>query len=82
MKETVWYHAGYNELWVKTSRNRIERGSQGSIEFIDYNGKLCTVPDGLSLFTWKVDNQGWKAHLKKGWLVKLGELRQTESIPK
>ena len=71
MKISVWYHAVNNEIWVKPTRNRIERGCQALIQIV---GQSFSVPDHCNLYTWKCDMKKWKDHMKNGWLVKLGEL--------
>ena len=71
MKESVWYHAFHNEIWVKRTRNTIERGLQAMIKVPDTD---ISVPDHLCFFTWKLDMKKAKQHIKKGWLVRLGVL--------
>ena len=71
MKETVWFSACYNEIWVKTSSDRIERGSQALLQI---PGLPFSVQDHLSFFFWLIDLETWKKHIQKGWLIKLGYL--------
>jgi len=73
MKESVWYHAGYDYLFVHVAHNRIQLGCQKRHTII-FNGEKISVPDWLNLFTWEVDLKKWKEHKKNGWLVKLGDL--------
>lgn len=73
MKESVWYHAGYDNILVRVARNRIELGCQGS-NTVTYAGKTIQVPDWLNLFTWKINLKTWSRHRKKGWLIPLGVL--------
>lgn len=74
MKPQVFYHVGYDEIWVSPKKNRIERGSQANIKCKGYDGEPIEVPDGLSLFYWDVDPIQWKLHQIYGWLVSLGDL--------
>lgn len=72
MSETVWYHAAYNEIWIRHGLHRIERGCQGEIDV--FNNGALTVPDRLSLFLWKVDRTIWKRHELQGWLIRMENL--------
>lgn len=71
MKESVWYWAGQNEILVKTTRNRVERGAQALIPVLGLN---FSVPDYLCLFDFRIEPKKWKIALKKGWLIPIGYL--------
>lgn len=68
---SVWYHAEYNEIWIRVKRNHIERGCQALIKTPGYD---FSVPDYLGLFDWKIDLKKWKREIKYGFLIKLGQL--------
>lgn len=70
MKPTVWFHAPFNELVIKVSRNKVERKCQGTYcKAID-----SWIPDYLHFSYWKWNMKKAKQHMKKGWLIKLGYL--------
>ena len=71
MTESVWYSAVHNEIWVKISRNRIERGCQAEIPV---EGNNFSVPDNLCLFSWRLDLNKFKIGIAHGLIIKLGEL--------
>lgn len=71
MKEKVWYHASYDEIWVTEIPYRIIRGPQG----MNYN-KLVDewIPDYIELFSWGIDPKKWRREVKLGYLICLGDL--------